>query len=133
MRARLGEDETVNPSTVRKLVAELPEAVDESSDAALRFTVRGKQFAWTYPERVEEGKPRQPNMSVLVVRCAAADKESLLASDPEKFFTVAHYDGYPAVLVRLAKVDSEELRELLADGWRCQVPKKLAQQLDDGT
>lgn len=121
----------VDARTVRRIGAELPEARDESTEDYIRLTVRGKQFAWTYPERVEEGKPRVANKAVLVVRCTAADKESLLAADPQKFFTAPHYDGFPAVLVRLAEVGAPELHELLTDAWRCQVPKKLARELDD--
>lgn len=121
----------VTAKVIRELASELPEAADESSDDnILRFTVRGKQFAWTYPERVEEKKPRVANRSVLVIRCAAADKPALLASDPDKFFTAPHYDGYPAVLARISKVGKREMRELLRDAWRCQVPKKLARKLD---
>jgi hypothetical protein len=52
----------------------------------------------------------------------------LLAADPEKFFTEPHYNGYPAVLVRLAAVDEPELRELLVDAWRIQAPKPLVMQ-----
>lgn len=120
----------VSVKIIRELALELPEAVDESTeDGVLRFTVRGKQFAWTYPERVEEKQPRVPNTAVLVIRCSAADKESLLASEATKFFTAPHYDGYSAVLVRIVKVGKREMRELLRDGWLCQVPKKLARQL----
>jgi hypothetical protein len=52
-------------------------------------------------------------------------KQELVAADPEKFFTEAHYNGYPAVLVRLAAVDVEELRELLTDAWRTRAPRAL--------
>jgi hypothetical protein len=54
-----------------------------------------------------------------------------LAADPEKFFTTDHYHGFPAVLVRLDRVDEHELWELIRDAWRAQVPKKMARQLDD--
>ena len=42
----------------------------------------------------------------------------LIAADPEKFFTEPHYNGYPAVLVRLDAIDDDELTELLTDAWR---------------
>ena len=60
------------------------------------------------------------------------EKELLLASDPEgeKFFTEPHYNGFPAVLVRLAAVDVDELAELVIDAWRCQAPKKLVKEYD---
>ena len=42
-----------------------------------------------------------------------------------KFFTTPHYDGYPAVLVRFAETDEDELRELLTDSWRLAAPKRV--------
>ena len=71
-------------------------------------------------------KARVPNRSVLAVRVAdLQDKESLLRSDPRAFFTEPHYDGFPAVLVRLDSVDTDELRELLTDAWMCVAPQSL--------
>ena len=52
------------------------------------------------------------------------EKEALLAADQRAFFTVAHYDGYPAVLVRLPFVDPVELRELLVEAWVRAAPKR---------
>jgi hypothetical protein len=64
-----------------------------------------------------------PNQEVLAVRVASlADKEELLAADPGKFFTEPHYNGFPAVLVRLPGVGADELGELITDAWRCQAP-----------
>src|SRR5215475_3130055 len=120
----------VDVRTVRRIAMSLPEADDGSSPVSLAFSVRGKGFAWTYQERVEKNKPRQPRLDVLAVRVVAADKETLLAADPEKFFTTDHYRGYPAVLVRLAKVGTSELRELLNDAWRCQAPRALVKEFD---
>lgn len=57
--------------------------------------------------------------------CPLDEKEALLTSDAEKYFTVAHYDGYPAVLVRIAAVGKREMRELLAEAWRIRAPKRL--------
>lgn len=58
------------------------------------------------------------------------DKEALLQGDPDVFFTTPHYDGYPFVLVRLEKVDGEQLAELVEDGWRCRATKKLIAEHD---
>jgi hypothetical protein len=49
----------------------------------------------------------------------------LLAADPDKFFTEPHYNGFPAVLVRLPAIDTGELAELITDAWRCQAPHAL--------
>ena len=64
----------------------------------------------------------------LVVFVADLDeKEELLASDPEKFYTTPHYDGYPTVLVNLKKVKVDELRELIIDSWCNKAPKRVLQ------
>ena len=41
---------------------------------------------------------------------------------PEKFFTEPHYNGFPAILVRLPEIEVEELAELIGDAWRCMAP-----------
>ena len=52
-----------------------------------------------------------PNPKVLAVRVAnEGEKQELLAADDEKFFTEPHYNGFPAILVRLAEVGVRELR-----------------------
>ena len=53
-------------------------------------------------------------------------KEALLADDPKVYFTTPHFDGYPSVLVRLAKISQAELSDLLRDAWLTQAPKRLA-------
>jgi hypothetical protein len=67
----------------------------------------------------------EPYGDVLMVGVAdLGEKEALLAADPRAYFTIAHYDGYPAVLVRLALADRDELRELLTDAWVRSAPKR---------
>lgn len=112
---------------VRRIALSLPGAVEEPDRFAFSVLNRGKQkpFAWVWMERVTPKKPRIPNTEVLVVRVPnAAEKQTLLAADPVKFFTEPHYNGFPAVLVRLDAVDPEELRELLTEAWRCQAPRE---------
>ena len=90
---------------------------------------KGKQkgFVWAWNERVEPKKPRVPRPDVVAIRVAdLLDKEALLASDEEKFFTEPHYNGFPAVLVRLPLIEVDELEELITDAWRCQAPRALA-------
>jgi hypothetical protein len=78
---------------------------------------------------MEEVRRRRPRLDVLAVRCAPEEKEMLLASAPDKLFTTDHYKGFPAVLVRLDKVDETGLRGLLTTAWRCQAPRALARRL----
>jgi hypothetical protein len=114
---------------VRRIALSLPETVEAADRFAFSVRNKGKEkgFAWAWNERVEPKKPRVPRPDVLAVRVAdQGEKATLLASDPEKFFTEPHYNGFPAVLVRLTAVDVDELRELITDAWRCQAPRGLS-------
>ena len=122
---------------VRRIARALPDVTEDPDRFAfsVRAGAKDKGLAWVWKERVEPGEPRVPNAAVLAVRVAnAGEKEMLLASDPDAgtFFTEPHYNGFPAVLVRLAAIDVDELEELLIDAWRCQAPKKLVKQYDAG-
>lgn len=113
---------------VRRIALSLPET-EEAADR-FAFSVRNKGklkgFAWVWNERVEVKKPRVPNPRVLAVRVAnLAEKNLMIASEPAKYFTEPHYNGFPAVLVRLAAVSVAELRGLLTEAWRCQAPPAL--------
>jgi hypothetical protein len=119
---------------VRRIALALPD-VTEEADHPFAFAVRAgkkdKGFVWAWAERVTPGRPRVHNLDVLAVRVASlGEKEMLLAADPDKFFTEPHYNGFPAVLVRLAALDVDELAELVTDAWRCQAPKKLVKEYD---
>lgn len=116
-----------NQEDVHRIALALPEARQDGDG----YRVKSKLFAWTYQERVEPKQPRVPRPDVLAVRVnGEGEKQILLASDPTKFFTTAHYNGYPAILVRLPEVDVDELTELLTDAWRIQAPKTLVKAFD---
>jgi len=122
-------------SDVRRIALALPDTVEADDHFAFSVLAKGKPrgIAWVWLERTAPKKARVPNPDVLAVRVAnSAEKEMLLASDSEKFFTELHYNGFPAVLVRLAAIDTDELEELLLDAWRCQAPRALVEQFDAG-
>jgi hypothetical protein len=119
---------------VRRIALSLPGAV-EGGEHQIGFSVpsKGKKggFAWVWLERLDPKKGRVPNPNVIAIRTADLDeKESLLAMHPEALFTEPHYNGYPAVLVRLADIDLDTLEELITDGWRAMAPKELLKELD---
>ena len=121
-------------SDVRRIALSLPETTEDEGHFA--FSVRNgtkqKGIAWVWMERVESKKPRVPRPDVLAVRVAnREEKELLLAADERKFFTEPHYNGFPAVLVRLAAIDVDELEEILSDAWRSQAPRKLVRAFDE--
>ena len=118
-----------NQNDVRRIALALPGAREAQSRFAFSVENKGKDkgFAWAWNERVHPKKPRVPRADVLAVRVAnEADKLALLDGDAEKFFTEPHYDGFPAVLVRLPAVTVAELRQLLAEAHRCQAPREPA-------
>ena len=116
---------------VRRIALALPETTEAQDRFAFSVLNRGKQkgFVWAWNERVAPKKPRVPRDDVLAVRVVdRADKEALLAADPVVFFTEPHYNGFPAVLVRLPEVRLAQLEELIVDAWRCQAPRVLVEE-----
>jgi hypothetical protein len=114
---------------VRRIALSLPE-VEEASDR-FAFSVRHKGklkgFVWVWMERVIPKKPRVANPGVIAVRVAnLGQRDLLLSADPKKFFTEPHYEGFPAVLVRLDAVSVADLKLLIPEAWRCQAPPELA-------
>jgi hypothetical protein len=113
---------------VRRIALSLPDTVESTERFAFSVVNKGteKGFVWVWLERIAPKKARVPQPGVIAVRVAGqADKEELLAADENKFFTEPHYTGFPAVLVRLAAIGEDELRELITDAWRCQAPAAL--------
>jgi hypothetical protein len=117
-------------SDVRRIALSLPGVCESDDHVGFSAPARGgksKGMAWTWNERVEPKKPRVPNPAVLVVRVAnQREKQALIAADPDKFFTEPHYNGFPAVHVRLDAVDAGELEELITDAWLAIVPARQA-------
>jgi hypothetical protein len=122
-------------SDVRRIALGLPETTEAEDRFAFSVLAKGKQkgFVWAWNECVQPKKPRVPRADVVAVRVVdQADKEALLASGREAFFTELHYDGFPAVLVRLPLIEVGELEELVVDAWRCQAPRALVEAFDAG-
>ena len=129
LRLLNGRNDVATQADVRRIALSLPETVESPERFAFSVRNKGKLkgFAWVWLERVAPKKARVPQPRVLAIRVANQyDKDFLLGLDREKFFTEPHYDGYPAVLVRLPAVTAAELRPLLREAWRCQAPKALA-------
>jgi len=109
---------------VRRLALALPSVTEIDSDG-FDFRVADKGFVWSYPER-RPGRPRVIRTDIAVLFAGdEAEKQALLLGEPEVFFTAPGYDGWPLVLLRLAKVDVERLRELVTDAWRMRAPDAL--------
>jgi hypothetical protein len=116
---------------VRRLALSLPETTEESThDGAASWKVRSKGFSWERPLRKSDLKalgPTAPDGPILAAYVPDLGvKDALIADDPASYFTTPHFNGFPAVLVRLDKIDIPELTELLTEAWLTRAPKRLA-------
>lgn len=119
---------------VRRICSALPGATEGEGRFGFSVQVKGKPrgFVWSWAERVHSRKARVPNDSVLVVAVPdLTTKELILGLDSGAFFTEPHYDGYPAVLVRLDAIEPEDLAPLIMDAWRCTAPAELVREYEN--
>jgi hypothetical protein len=120
---------------VRRIALDLPETSEGLSRGLASWQVRDKGFVWERPLRqadlraLGDDAPTGPILGARVEHLVA--KEALLADDPEVFFTTPHFDGYPAILVRLDRISLEGLKEVIVEAWLARAPKRLAQKYVD--
>lgn len=120
---------------VGSLALAMPEAEEfvTRGDRAWRTGPSGKTFVWERPLRktdlAETGPQLGPIAGVRVTD--EGEKLALINGAPEVFFTIRHFDGYPAVLLHLDRISVERLGEVIADAWIAVAPKKaVAAYLD---
>ena len=118
---RKTKTEPVTFDTVRKLALALP-GVDEGKSWGTPAFKVGKKFL-----------ARMREDDVLVIRVEFAAREVLMGAAPEVFYITDHYRDYPAMLVRLSKVDPEDLRKLLEEAWRRNAPKRMLAAFDENS
>ena len=122
---------------VRRLALALPETSERLSRDRCQWRVKDKLFVWERPLRPKEidalgaGAPDGPILGARVEHLGA--KEALLADDPSVFFTTPHFDGYPAILVRLERIAGAELEEVVTEAWLVRAPKRLAESYLEGS
>ena len=120
---------------VRRLALALPESDETSSRGHASWRVRGKGFVWERPLRpadlraLGDDAPDGPILGARVEHLGA--KEALLADDPSVFFTTPHFDGFPAVLVRLEAIGLADLEEVIVEAWLARAPKRMAREYVD--
>ena len=119
-----------NWDDVSRLAAGLPEVSEHTVRGLRQWKVRDRLIVWERPLRradLEALGPAAPDGPILGARVEhEGAKQALIADDPGVFFTTPHFDGYPAVLVRLDRISDEDLREVVTEAWLVRAPKRLA-------
>jgi hypothetical protein len=116
---------------VRRLALALPETTERGSrDDHPQWRVRDKLFVWDRPLRrgdIAALGDAAPGGPILGARIADEGiKQALIAEDPDVYFTIPHFDGYPAILLQLDRIGVPELEELIVEAWLLRAPKRLA-------
>ncbi|OMC07655.1 MULTISPECIES: MmcQ/YjbR family DNA-binding protein [unclassified Mycobacterium] len=122
---------------VARIVGELPLTSEQSPHD---WRVGKKLLAWERPLRPSDREAltasgaEPPEGDILGVRVSDEGvKFALIADEPAIYFTTPHFDGYPAVLVRLAEIEARGLEELITEAWLTQAPKKLVEEFLTGS
>lgn len=101
---------------VKRLAAALPRVEHGTIYGSPALKVDGRMFAC-----VAIHKSAEPN--TLAVRMAIPERDELVAADHRTFYLTDHYVDHPVVLVRLARIRDDALRDLLGTGWRFMAKK----------
>jgi hypothetical protein len=115
---------------VGHLAMEMPGVSEGERHGNLTWYVGGKAFAWVRPFSQADikrfGTAPPPAGPIVAVRVGdRMEKEAVLASPPNGFFTIPHFDGYAAVLIQLATVTKKAMREAILDAWLASAPAHL--------
>jgi hypothetical protein len=117
---------------VRRLALAMPAAEERISRDMRQWRVKEKLFVWERPLRrsdlaaLGDAAPDGPILGARVEHLVA--KDALIADDPDVYFTTPHFDGYPAVLVRLERIGVDDLEELTVEAWLARAPKRLVDE-----
>ena len=115
---------------VARLALALPETNEALRHGNRTWFVRDKAFAWERPLRksdllaLGDAAPTGPILAARVEHLIA--REALIAENPAVYFTIPHFDGFPAVLVLLEHIQSADLEEIIVEAWLARAPKRLA-------
>ncbi|MDR3691101.1 MAG: hypothetical protein P4L46_17100 [Fimbriimonas sp.] len=110
---------------IRRIASQLPGAEQSTEGFGFSVLVKGKHkgFLWPWMERIHPKKPKVPNLDVIAFLVPDLEtKDELLASNTVAYLTEPHYNGFPAILVHIDRVDLHELEFLIVQAWRCKAP-----------
>jgi hypothetical protein len=117
---------------VRRLALALPGAEEQPLHGNPAWRVGGKLFVWERPLRASDlralgdAAPDGPILGARVEHELA--KQLLIEEDPDVYFTIPHFDGYSAILIRLDRIRAEALEEAVTEAWLVRAPKRLVDQ-----
>lgn len=116
---------------VAAIAASLPEVVEGERHGSRTWFVGKKAFLWergySKADLKRFGDETPPDGPLVAFRVAdLAEKEGILAAGEPGVFTIAHFDGYPSLLIQLKKVRKKALREAITDAWLAVAPPQLA-------
>lgn len=107
---------------VRRIALKLPGTTERPSYGTPGFRVQGRLFARIHDE---------PDVLV-AFRISLEERDALVASAPEKFFSTPHYTRHPIVLVRLSAIEDDELGEILHEAWESRASARLRDARTEG-
>jgi hypothetical protein len=116
-RRKVSKTEPMTFEQVRLLALALPKADEGTSYGTPAFKVAGKLFARLH----QDGES-------LVVKIDPGERTMRMKADPKTFYITDHYLNYPWILVRLASVDPEDLRDMLEEAWHLSAPKRIVSE-----
>src|SRR5215218_3180725 len=121
---------------VARICLALPGTTEGTTHGGRSWKVADKLFVWERPlrrrdlEELGDDALRGPVLAARVPDEGA--RRALIAEEPDVYFTIQHFDGYPAVLARLDLLDEAALTELAGEAWACRAPRRLVDGRNGG-